>query len=155
MTTLLIGFSVAKAVAGFAGFESLQRIDPPPIPVPGVSEEGSLAIEYVWTEPIPDGYQAVFKVSNFGAETIRFPEAPYACRLHEGKGPRTFRMGSVGCSLDVDFLMPYQSTTAYVSVDKDDRAYFLTFDYYEESSTAKRRAWLHVEQPHDSDMPPR
>src|SRR4051794_32094245 len=79
-------------------------------PRPIVNETGPLLIEYSHTEPLPDDFEAVFVVTNFSNENIFFGrsenDTTNLCGLHEGRLPKTFRVGSVGCLIDRTVLKP-------------------------------------------------
>src|SRR5262249_60300698 len=116
------------------------------------SKEGAVAIEYLYSEPIPDGFEAVFQLTNFGSEDVRFNNNVnsefYFCRLHEGRLPGTIRVGSVGCLPGSETLSPSESEIILVPVEPDDSAYFLLVRYFDGANGTEQQAKLFVNSPH-------
>lgn len=114
--------------------ELLQTVKQSDTPGPIVNETGPLMIEYLRTEPAPDGPVAAFVVTNVGSESIYFSregsDAESFCRLHESRFPKAFSMGSVGCLVERTELKPSESTGLWVPVEEGDLAYYLTWTYF-------------------------
>jgi len=160
LATFLIGFVVTKATTWIdrtlldsETAKLLQTVEVPQTPRPNVSEEGPLAIEYLYTQQVLDGgFEAVFEVTNFGPETIRFRNRENnnarGCRLREGRLPGTIRVGSIGCKITTDSLARFDSTYIIVPVEPDDSAYVLSIRYFVDSDGTEQKADLWVKEPH-------
>jgi hypothetical protein len=160
LTAFLLGFAavaivdlVRHSVLSATEQEHLfANVETPRTPPAGVNDDGPIAVEYLYTKGFSDRFVAVFRLTNYGSESItfgdRFRDSSYFCRLHEGRLTGTVRVGSVGCRMEDSMLAPDQSTMVEVPVEFDDISYLLTLKYSVGPDFTTKDSHLVVANPH-------
>lgn len=160
LATFLVGFFAVKLTSrvlwlDISGTELsglLNKVEAPDTPGPKANVDGPLAIEYIETEPAPNHYELLFKVTNFGSETVRFSRDRKTCGLYQGVGPgpdsNIYITGAVPCAFDTEKLEPFQTSTLRATSYSDYSHYWLSVRYFVGSEEKERKIDLFVTEPH-------
>jgi hypothetical protein len=114
--------------------ELINMVEQHDTPSPFVNKDGPVAIEFQGIEADPFETLAIYKVTNYGTETVHFAWLGYApkyyCELRTSPSPHHWIMGgSRECSAEVGSLQPFESTTVSVPVFYDNYGLWLKLYY--------------------------
>lgn len=154
LATFLIGFFVVKAVS-LLSKPKLQDTEPPrdvvetpPTPATPFKVAGPVTIEYLFTEPVEQHFEVVFRITNSLPDSVHFVKDRKSCLLFEGTTPGVFISGAVTCNVEPNDLEPFQSTTLRATSFYDSPHYWLSLRYSVGSSETQQRTDIFVTHPY-------